>query len=573
MKPPPKFSVVTVSFNHADFIRQTIESVLMQRYPNFEHLIIDGGSTDETTDILNAYPHLVWTSEPDRGQSHALNKGFARATGDIIAWINSDDWYAPGIFKDIALALEECSIVMGACELTDKYGAFKELYPNYERSWFDLLKYWVFHSSPSQPSIFFRRELLEEFKLPNGNYIDEDLDFCMDFDLWLRITAKHPLARRIPRVFSYYRTYESNKTGEMMDATYREMARVFRRHANRLCQRERALSIVIPMSGPDPSLEKTVESLARQGRADCELLVVDYAREKDTSRMLRRATLNLGRKYEQTALRYVKADGATWAEAWQWSLDAVRAPLLGFIQPGVVLPERLVGQVEETFRMDTVGAALPMSREASLLKAIAQEVPGGHVFRPDAAFIFPVVQPNIFLRHVAAKELGGFKDPHTARMCIPLLLRQLLLRLSYKSWGIDVQNRIDLPLTSTSAGAEVAYLEAASVFFNAALISSLHREFEKDPFAKTRAQHGFCFVMPDNIRASAEKLLSLAPVEWTAISVDSAAAELEEIVSRFPNFSPAWYLLKKRFQDSHDSAREAIATQGLERAQSAVQAL
>lgn len=91
-----KISVVTVSFNQGRFIRQNIESVLNQGYTNFEHVIIDGGSTDETISILKEYPHLNWVSEKDKGQSDGLNKGFRKATGEIIVWINSDDMLAPG---------------------------------------------------------------------------------------------------------------------------------------------------------------------------------------------------------------------------------------------------------------------------------------------------------------------------------------------------------------------------------------------------------------------------------------------------------------------------------------------
>lgn len=151
----PVFSVVTVSLNHGRFIEKNIRSVLAQDYPHFEHIIVDGGSTDETVDILKKYPHLKWTSESDRGQSHALNKGFARAKGDIIAWLNSDDYYAPKIFPVIAQALKDFPIVMGGCEVVDLNSVPQLYVPNVERSWFDLLKYWIAHASPSQPSVFF----------------------------------------------------------------------------------------------------------------------------------------------------------------------------------------------------------------------------------------------------------------------------------------------------------------------------------------------------------------------------------------------------------------------------------
>src|SRR5437016_162728 len=95
-------SVVTPTFNQAPFIEQTIQSVLDQRPAAFEHIVIDGGSTDGTLEILAKYNHLKWISERDNGQSDALNKGFKKATGEIIGWINSDDWYEPGTFALVA---------------------------------------------------------------------------------------------------------------------------------------------------------------------------------------------------------------------------------------------------------------------------------------------------------------------------------------------------------------------------------------------------------------------------------------------------------------------------------------
>jgi glycosyltransferase involved in cell wall biosynthesis len=102
----PKISIVTPSFNQGRFIEKTILSVIEQDYPNLEYIIIDGGSTDESVEIIKKYEkHLAyWVSEPDRGQSHAINKGFERATGEIFGWLNSDDWYHPGALKALAEA-------------------------------------------------------------------------------------------------------------------------------------------------------------------------------------------------------------------------------------------------------------------------------------------------------------------------------------------------------------------------------------------------------------------------------------------------------------------------------------
>jgi len=103
----PKITIVTPSFNQGNFIDENIQSVLTQNYPNFEHIIIDGGSIDGTVDILKKYSHLKWVSEPDRGQASALNKGFRMATGDVIGWLNSDDSYLPGTFEVVARAFDK----------------------------------------------------------------------------------------------------------------------------------------------------------------------------------------------------------------------------------------------------------------------------------------------------------------------------------------------------------------------------------------------------------------------------------------------------------------------------------
>jgi glycosyltransferase involved in cell wall biosynthesis len=102
-----EFSIITPSYNQGKFIRDTIESILSQDYKNIEHIVIDGQSTDNTIEILNEYPHLIWISEQDKGAANAINKGVCIAKGDIIAWINSDDYYEKNVFNDIARVFEE----------------------------------------------------------------------------------------------------------------------------------------------------------------------------------------------------------------------------------------------------------------------------------------------------------------------------------------------------------------------------------------------------------------------------------------------------------------------------------
>ena len=122
----PKISVITPSYNARRFIEDAIRSVIGQGYPNFEHIVVDGGSSDGTVDILLKYPHVKWVSEPDRGQSDAMNKGFAMSSGDIIVYLNADDYFEPGAFRtasDYLGARKGCYFLVGKCRVLSEDGS------------------------------------------------------------------------------------------------------------------------------------------------------------------------------------------------------------------------------------------------------------------------------------------------------------------------------------------------------------------------------------------------------------------------------------------------------------------
>lgn len=217
--PWPKISLVTPSFNQGQFIEETIRSVLLQGYPKLEYIIIDGGSTDNTLDIIKKYePWLTyWVSEPDRGQSHAINKGIEKATGEILLWLNSDDLVLPGVFALIAQKFHEhpcVSLVSGQAKQIDKDGNVIGDLQSYYTNWEELLT--NPRNSIRQISTFFSRELFNDHGLLN-----EDLFISMDKELLVRFTrCAPPLV--IDDYVSAFRVHENSKTASQLIRGYYE---------------------------------------------------------------------------------------------------------------------------------------------------------------------------------------------------------------------------------------------------------------------------------------------------------------------------------------------------------------
>ena len=211
---PPSFSIVTPSFNQAAFLQDALFSVTKQRADEVEHWVIDGGSTDGTVDLLRRHSDfrtgkkLQWISEPDRGQSDALNKGFSRATGDIVGWLNSDDRYRDGCFERVAKVFEQepdVDIVYGDYTWIDERGDVFRVRREIEFSHFILLYHRVLYI-PSTAT-FFRRRIFEE-----GNRLNEDWQYAMDFDFFLKLASRGYRYRHIPAVLADFRFHENSKT-------------------------------------------------------------------------------------------------------------------------------------------------------------------------------------------------------------------------------------------------------------------------------------------------------------------------------------------------------------------------
>ena len=220
----PLVSIITPSFNSARFIEATIRSVLAQDYPNLEYIVVDGGSTDGTVAILGQHSDRIrWCSEPDAGQSDALNKGLRLARGSIIGWINSDDEYAPGAVSAAVGALAEhslASFVYSDFEVIDESGATVRRFRARDVEIGDLL---LDGCVIAQQSAFFRKSAL----LAVGG-IDADLHYVMDYDLFLRLLdAFH--AKRVPGVWGRLRVSAQTKTGTFHDRFWPETLPAFER--------------------------------------------------------------------------------------------------------------------------------------------------------------------------------------------------------------------------------------------------------------------------------------------------------------------------------------------------------
>ncbi len=233
MHNPLRISIITPSLNQAGFIERTIRSVLAQDYPNIEYIVIDGGSTDNTVEILKSYgSRIVWISEKDEGQSDAINKGISMATGDIIAYLNSDDLYEPGALSAAAEVFAKDRSVMwltGRCRIMDEADhEVRRLITAYKNF---LLAHYSYAlllvANPiSQPATFWRREIVGEF----GPF-DLNEHLAMDYEYWLRIGRKYP-PLILKRYLAGFRVHQASKTTSFFIRTYRQELEIARRYSD-----------------------------------------------------------------------------------------------------------------------------------------------------------------------------------------------------------------------------------------------------------------------------------------------------------------------------------------------------
>ncbi len=222
----PLVTIVTPSYNQGHFIRATIESVLSQDYKAVEYIVMDGGSTDQTASVVKDYAsRLTFISESDRGQSHAINKGFRLGRGSILAWINSDDVYLPGAISAAVQALSanpQCGMVYGEGYMMDRDGNVQGRFPHSRP--FDLWRLVHLSDYILQQSTYFRRAALDQV-----GYLNEQLNYGMDWDIFIRIGLQYPVSF-IPEYLGCIRQHDDAKSSMGGALRARELHTLLRKH-------------------------------------------------------------------------------------------------------------------------------------------------------------------------------------------------------------------------------------------------------------------------------------------------------------------------------------------------------
>lgn len=288
-RPWPLVSIVTPSYNQGQFIEETIRSVLLQGYPNLEYIIMDGGSTDNSVEIIRKYePWLTyWVSELDQGQTHAINKGWRKATGEYVTWINSDDLLLPASLRLTVtiLELERYDLVYGDVRLIDSNSLLGSRIGCGSFSIESVLR-WK-HNPVPQQGFLMRRSLLDTV-----GYLDETLDFCMDRDYWIRIALYGARGRPITEKLGAFRIHDDSKTSNMQLRRIRDLRKIY----------DKVFSGDLP---PD------FASSRLDSKAALALACSDIAYLIDDSALTRRYAL------EHVALARTRASGSAWKRLFQ----------------------------------------------------------------------------------------------------------------------------------------------------------------------------------------------------------------------------------------------------------------
>jgi len=257
----PSLSVITPSYNSAEFIQDAILSVSRQEGVPVEHIVIDGASTDKTLETVKRYHEVQWTSEPDRGQSDAINKGFLKATGDLVGWLNADDYYLPGGLEAIARAAQEhpeADVMYGDCVFVDGRGKIVRSKVEHD---FDRAVLMYFGCYIPSTSTFFRRRIID-----SGFLLDCDYRVCMDFEFFTRLAHAGFNFHYVPQFIAAFRWHGSNVSLKQL-ARRAEERRLVQRRFGKSAYSESTLDLLAQVHRAKRVLRKVLSgNIAREFR-------------------------------------------------------------------------------------------------------------------------------------------------------------------------------------------------------------------------------------------------------------------------------------------------------------------
>lgn len=260
----PKISVITPSFNQGCYLRETLQSIVDQRYPELELIVIDGGSTDDSVAVIETFDDHIsyWVSEKDNGQSHAINKGFAKATGEILCWLNSDDVFLPGALNAVVYFFEKNPDWNWISAPSPKFGESQHVLDGF----YELPKHrleWLIHCPISQPSTFWRRSLYDKY-----GGLDTDFHFALDYEYWARFVFGGEELHFINRPLSAYRLHDFSKTVAQSEMFKVEDLRLREKYRDKMSPSEWArLSRIFARTDDMDALSDAVK-LLEDGRRD-----------------------------------------------------------------------------------------------------------------------------------------------------------------------------------------------------------------------------------------------------------------------------------------------------------------
>ena len=504
----PLVSVVTPSFNQGPYIRETIESVRNQSYKNFEHIVMDGGSTDETVEILKSYPHLKWTSERDNGQADALNKALKLASGEVIAWLNSDDLYEPNALELAVQALKRAPVAMGRCLIFEDGKGPLYVVPNFGRNWFDLLKYWIAYSIPTQPAIFFKRSVLEEVIRDNGEFVDPTLHYCMDYDLWTRVCVKYPFTNLIDAVTSRYRFTETNKTAlskPMHTYAGAEMAAIFNR-AEGMTGHTKQLSIVIDAAQLDDTVLATINSIFESSATNLEIVIATGKVSKDLRHGVEALNAKQGEKRDGRFIYPIVCPGSSAVQRVSNAISRSSGRIIFVLPAGARVSPDFGFQLERVFSDDRTAVVIPYDKEPALVAALqgaGPEEPEQADFSLDA-LLFGELPIFTF----AVRRAAWLEGPELhAEASLPQALKRLVFGKVRQGWharvassgvGVDLSRCERTPLVGIEKE-----IGAAELIVETAALK------ETDPFWNVRSSYRLCQPFSDETVTKAKELLAM----------------------------------------------------------------